>query len=209
MAQMKNRFRFGGLLAVLGLLGLAGNASAVPIAFDFTSVGAVTGTSSCGPYCFTVKTQGLAFETDGGSDPYTWAFEGLMEFYQINDIGYGFGTGPGLGWKFKDLSGTNNLFGSYFMTLLGDLNDIVRTGTVGYLVEGGSGLFEGATGVGNSDISLYFGSLFVEHGSMSVKKAPTVPPAAVPEPGATGVLAAGLGMLAFLAYRRRRAVQKY
>jgi hypothetical protein len=57
---MKNKFKFGGLLALLGVLGLAsGTASATPIDYWFTNTGSIdVGTCTDASYCKTLTTQG-------------------------------------------------------------------------------------------------------------------------------------------------------
>jgi hypothetical protein len=77
-------------------------------------------------------------------------------------------------------------------------------GAAFYDITGGSGLFAGATGTGSSVISIskWYSGLpdFLEVGTMHVNT-----PTSVPEPSLTSLVAAGLMLVGFGAYRRRRA----
>jgi hypothetical protein len=206
---MKNKLT--SLIAAIGLLCLApGIASASYLEFDFNNTGGVVDTAPCGLGCYQVDTVGVAYETSGLPGSNSWLFTGSMKFLGGSA---GLGSGPGLGWSFNDLSGNNDLWGSFYTTLSGNENSPVRTGSVSYFVEGGSGLFAGATGLGNSliTVSNWFVTLFTETGKMYVVTtgSPTTPSTNVPEPGMVSLLAAGLVMMGFVAYRRRReALQK-
>jgi len=102
-------------------------------------------------------------------------------------------------WSFIDNSGGNDLSGTFSWTLDDGLK-------ASYDITGGSGLFAGATGAGSSVISItrWYSGLpeFLEVGTMHVRTPPTT---RVPEPSLTGLVAAGLMMVGFGAYRRRRA----
>jgi hypothetical protein len=198
--------KFTGFLIALGLFSLAsGTAAAGIIDFSFTNQGSVTGMPvSCGGNCVRVATTGTATETGGTAGASSWTFNGVMEFSSTGWFGLeGNGTGTGLGWSFTDIAGNDNLYGS-FSSALTNLAGLFTVGTVDYVISGGSGMFSGATGYGASDISFTFGQ-FAENGWMHVV-ADVVADATtpVPEPGITALLLAGLGMLAFMAYRRRR-----
>ena len=198
--------KFAGLLVAVGLLGLASApASATIIDFSFHNQGSVTGAVSCGSNCLRVATTGTATETGGLAGANSWTFNGVMEFSPSGWFGVdGDGTGTGLGWMFTDTSGNDNLKGS-FSSNLTTLAGLFSAGTVDYVISGGSGMFSGATGYGASDIVLALGQ-FAENGWMHVVTSSVR--ASVPEPGTTTLLLAGFGMLAFVAYRRRRAHSK-
>jgi hypothetical protein len=181
---MKNKFKWGGLIALISFLGLAGAASATPITFDFQTGGSAAITDWCGLNCGTLHTDGALFVEGvlaGG-------FKGTMVINgDVEDTST---------WSFFDFSG-NSIFG----TLSGDLQGLlglIGTGTLDYLITGGTGFFAGATGWGDSEYGFLLGG-YGEHGTMNVELA------AVPEPAISTLLLAGFGMVAFLAYRRRRA----
>ena len=185
---MKNKF--AGLIAAIGLFGLVPNiASAGLINFAFGSGGAA---SSCGAGCLEVNSLGLAVETSGLPGLNVGLFQGSLKFI------------PGAStWSFSQIGGSNDLFGSFTSALNG--NPFQKTGNLFYTVLGGGGLFAGASGYGQSFVSItsFFGKgLFLEHGWMSVL---TRPSAEVPEPGMISLFLAGFGMIAYVAYRRRRA----
>jgi hypothetical protein len=198
--------KFAGLLVALGLFGLASApASATIIDFSFHNQGSLTGAVSCGSNCLRVATTGTATETSGIPGANSWTFNGVMEFSSSGWFGLeGDGTGAGLGWMFTDTSGNDNLKGS-FSSDLTSLAGLLGAGTVDYVISGGSGLFSGAAGYGVSDIAFAFGQ-FAESGWMHVVTSTVT--ASVPEPGMTTLLLAGFGMLAFVAYRRRRTHSK-
>jgi hypothetical protein len=189
---MKNKFKWGGLLSLVGFLGLAGSASATPIDFSFTNIGSIDSVTSCGFGCNSVQTSGDLWV--GGA--VVGSFEGTMKV-----LGFGVSEVTDAStWSFVDNSSLNSLFG----TLSGDLVGLLKGFIVGgggaldYSVNGGTGFFTGATGTGNSVFG-FSGSSYIEHGQLSVDTAP------VPEPGVATLLLAGFGMVGFLAYRRRRA----
>jgi hypothetical protein len=196
--HMKNKFKWGGLLALVGFLSLAsGTASAAIINFSFTNLGSVDSITSCGSGCKSLQTSGDLIV--GGSVVGTFA--GTMKLLQTDWLEYD--VTPASTWSFLDTSGTNNLFG----TLSGDLLGILKLaggGSLSYGIGGGSGFFAGASGGGASTFA-FLGNGYAETGWLSV----LVPdPASVPEPGVTSLLLAGLGMMGVLAYRRRRAQAK-
>jgi hypothetical protein len=190
---MKNKFKWGGLLALVGFLSLAsGTASAAIINFSFTNLGSIDSITSCGAGCNAMQTSGDLLV--GGSVVGT--FEGTMKLVQT---GWGeHDVAPVSTWSFLDTSGLNNLFG----TLSGDLLGILKLaglGSLSYGIDGGTGFFTGATGGGGS-IFAFANKGYAETGWLSVNV-----PESVPEPGITTLLIAGLGMMGFLAYRRRRS----
>ncbi len=205
---MRFKSKFAGLLVALGLFSLASTtATAGIIDFSFNNQGSAVGAVSCGSNCLRVSTTGTATETGGIAGANSWTFNGVMEFSSTSWFGLdGNGTGAGLGWKFIDTSGNDNLFGS-FSSDLTSLAGLFSVGTVDYVINSGSGMFAGATGYGASDIFLAFGQ-FAENGWMHVVTTAAGATTAVPEPGVTTLLFAGFGMLAFVAYRRRRAQSK-
>jgi hypothetical protein len=187
---MKNKFKWGGLLALIGLLGLAsGTASAAPITFSFTNVGSIDNITSCGFGCNTLQTSGDLYV--GGS--VVGSFAGTMKV-----LGFGVSAVDSAStWSFLDISGLNNLFG----TLSGDLIGLLQLGgggSLNYTIDGGTGFFSGAAG-GGSSVFGFSGSNYIEVGSLSVSTA------SVPEPAMTTLLLAGFGMVAVVAFRRRRA----
>jgi hypothetical protein len=197
MGFMKRFFRNG--LAIAALCGVAPFASASVINLDFSSAGIGHASDSCGGPCYEITTNGLAYETGGLPGVNAWSFKGVMQFIDTGSGGIGAGiAGLNGGWRFNDLLGSDNLWGS-FATVLG-AND---TGFVTYAIQGGTGLFQGALGSGSSLFSVtagFFPYLFsyVENGSMRVAVGGDV---AVFEPGVLALMVTGL---ALLAYTRRR-----
>jgi hypothetical protein len=187
--MLKNKLKWAGFLAVFGFLSLtSGTASATPITFDFTNVGSISNIASCGMGCSTFNTSGdlLVGGVDVGS------FAGTLK---VVSIGLGIaGVADTSTWTFLDSSGSNSLMG----TLSGDLLGLLKLaggGALSYDVNGGSGVFTGATGSGSSVFGFY-GSSYVETGRMTVNT--------VPEPAANAMMLAALGMLGYMAWRRRR-----
>lgn len=203
---MKNTFKLAGLLLASAFLAVASTAaSAGIINFSFTNTGHVDSVGpNCGAGCILVETTGQATEIGGLPGVNEWAFSGVMQFYQDWDSGFGYGVGSGLGWSFEDLDGNNNLYGSFTQAVDGNLSDIIRPGSVQYTILGGSGIFDGSKGSGSSTITYFLSSWFTELGSMVV----VTKPASVPEPAVSTLLIAGLGMVGFMAYRRRRATTR-
>ena len=202
---MNKTFKLTSLIAAMAMLCFASaSASAGIISFGFTNDGFIGGVdNSCGAGCVLLTSAGIASATGGSGE--TWLFNGQMKVYEGADLG--FGAGPGLGWSFTDLDGNNNLYGSF--TALGDLFSWGGASDVYYTVLGGSGLFSGAVGTGHSTIwtSIFEfwglnGGTFHEEGAMTIWTPTT---AAVPEPAVSTLLIAGLGIVGFMAYRRRRA----
>lgn len=198
---MKMKFKLASSLIATAFLALASaSASAGVINFTFTNFGSVTGATSCGSNCLLVATQGVATETSGIAGSNSWNFSGLMKFSATGLFSAeGNGTGGLLGWSFSDTSGNDNLWGS-FSSDVGTFFGLLGAGTVDYSVTGGSGIFDGASGYGGSNIAFALGS-FAEDGWMHVVTAANT---SVPEPGMTTLLIAGIGIMGFLAYRRRR-----
>jgi hypothetical protein len=164
---MKNKFKWGGLLALVGFLGLAGSASATPITFSFTNIGTVDNVSSCGFGCSSMQTSGDLY-VDGFL---AGTFAGTMKVLGFIDSD----VASSSSWSFLDSSGLNSL-------------------------NGGTGLFSGSTGHGESDF-LFAGNQYGESGWLTVNTGAT----SVPEPAVSTLLLVGFGMVGFLAYRRRRA----
>lgn len=185
---MKNKFKWSGLVALVGFLTLAsGTASATPISFDFTNEGTAN-ISTCGWGCSQLTTSGdleIGGVVVGG-------FSGTMRL-----LGIGLTTVDQTvsTWSFVDNSGTNSLFGS----LGGDVLNLFALGGgwLTYAVQNGTGLFANATGGGSSAFG-FLGNWYHEEGHLNVQTA------SVPEPGATMLLLVALGMAGVLAYRRRR-----
>lgn len=202
---MKNQLRR--LFAVAAICLTPTLASAGAITFDFSSWGTATPTGSCGLFCYEIRTSGTVIEI-GDNVPGTssWSLSGVMQFLQIGSVlGIGAGLSPlGGGWSFIDATGSNSLFGSFTMLLEGGLNDDIRYGSVQYLIEGGTGLFEDASGLGLSVIAFdREGSLFsfIERGVMSaLVSAQSIE---VPEPGTLALFAAGMLAMLVLVHRRR------
>lgn len=189
---MKNKFKWGGLIALISFLGFAGAASATPITFDTGPNGGTSTVSYCSPFqfnCGTMSTSGTLY-VDGSE----WgAFAGEL-VVRASGFLEGDVTDTSI-WSFT--SGANSLFG----TLSGDLGGLlggIGGGALEYIVSGGSGLFAGATGKGSSNY-WFLGDHYYEYGQLNVDVA------SVPEPAISTLLLAGFGMVAFLAYRRRRA----
>jgi PEP-CTERM motif-containing protein len=198
---MKMTFRLASSLVAIAFLALASaSASAGVINFTFTNFGSVTGATSCGSNCLLVATSGVATETAGIAGANTWTFAGLMKFSATGLFSAeGNGTGGNLGWSFTDTSGNDNLWGS-FSSDISTFFGLLGAGTVDYDITGGSGMFNGATGYGGSRMAFALGS-FTEDGWMHVVTAANT---SVPEPGMTTLLIAGIGIMGFMAYRRRR-----
>lgn len=205
---MSKSFRH--FLAAVALCLSPAFASAGIITFDFDSWGVATPIGSCGLLCYEIQTQGTVIEIGSDDVPGTqsWSLSGLMQFLQVGNL-FGIGTGQtslGGGWSFTDTTGGNSLFGSFTMLLEGGADDSSRLGSVQYIVEGGTGLFDQAIGTGLSIISLEReGSLFsfFERGLMSVLISGNGS-VQVPEPGVLALFAAAAFGL-FLAMRRRRS----
>jgi hypothetical protein len=196
---MARKFKLAGVLAALGLFSLAsGAASAGIIDFNFNNKGSIVGAEICGGNCLRVTTTGTATETSGIAGANSWTFSGIMEFSATGWFSAeGDGTGAGLGWKFMDTSGGDNLWGS-FSSDVTSVFGLLGKGTVDYLIGGGTGLFNGASGYGGSKIGFALGE-FEENGWMHA-----VTTASVPEPAMVTLTLAGFGMIALVAYRRRR-----
>ncbi len=198
---MKKSFR--GLVAALGMVCLAPIATAGSIDFNFSTEGTLD-KDGCGILCYTLHTSGTAYDfSDDVPGTSSWAFNGFMTFFGSPWLGGTDPTSP-TSWSFTDAGGGgNNLSGTFSWLFLPDsLGD--HAGTAHYDITGGSGLFAGATGVGSSVISItkWYSGLpeFLEVGTMRVRSSPT----AVPEPGLTSLVAAGLMMVGFVSWRRRR-----
>jgi hypothetical protein len=193
-----------GLVAAVGMLCLApAIASASVINFDFATEGTLD-KDGCGFACYKIETSGTAYDFSNDVPGTTsWTFSGYMTFFggALPWTGVTGVTDPSSpsGWSFVDDSGSNNLSGTFLWALLDG------SGKAFYDITGGSGLFAGATGAGSSVISItrWYSGLpeFLEVGTMHVR----TPPTSVPEPSLTSLVAAGLMLVGFGAYRRRRA----
>jgi hypothetical protein len=183
-------------LAAVALLGL------VPTLASATNISFVTEgtfeTDDCGTLCSKIHTQGTAYDFTNvvpGTD--TWSFSGYMTFFGLPWLG-GASAGPSH-WSFSDDSNNNNDLSGTFEWILGPGGD----GVALYDITGGSGLFAGASGFGKSIIAItkwYCGlPEFQEVGKMKVTSTVT----SVPEPGTTTLVAAGLLLLGFAAWRKR------
>jgi hypothetical protein len=193
---MKNKFKFGGLLALLGVLGLAsGTASATPIDYWFTNTGSIdVGTCTDASYCKTLTTQG-DFKVGNEVLGTFQSTLTVLKFFD-SDVADSLWT-----LSFLGDSGENRLKGTVSGDLFGLLQSVLNLGVGGaghldYIVSGGTGLFAGATGDGWS-IFTFDENGFSQGGHLNVETS-------VPEPGLMALLLAGLGMVGFMAYRRRR-----
>jgi hypothetical protein len=200
---MKNKLKFGGLLALLGVLGLASStASATPITFGFSTSDGSANITPCegGDSACNILTTHGDLQIGGqtvGSFTATMTLLGvpitnLLDFSD-DDISTVDGHSK---WLFVDSTGANSLSGS----LSGDLANIanfVGMGGLKYTIEKGTGLFANAFGAGVSAFS-FLGGTYNEEGVMWVDTHP------VPEPGVTVLLLAGLGMAGYMAWQRRR-----
>jgi hypothetical protein len=183
-------------LAAIVLAGFApGFASANIIDFSFVTAGTLQA-NNCGFLCYSIHTQGTAYDfTDEVAGTSSWTFSGNMTFFGVPWIA-GSSGGPSY-WSFSDDSSSgNDLSGTFGWTLLGGI------GTAIYDITGGSGLFAGASGSGGSIIAIsnWYADLpeFIEVGKMKVSATP------VAEPDTTSLVAAGLLLLGFVAWRRRK-----
>jgi hypothetical protein len=196
---MKNKLT--SLIAAVGLLCLApGIASAGFLTFDFKNEGTIQ-KDSCGFGCYSIETTGTAYDyTDDVPGTSSWSFSGYMTFLGVPWFVGGTDNGSPTSWSFIDNgSSANNLSGTFSWTFL------FGNGMAHYTIDSGSGLFAGASGGGSSLVTIkkWYSDLpeFSEVGTMYVRTEPT----RVPEPGMASLFAAGLGLIGFVAYRRRRA----
>lgn len=198
---MKKQF---GLVATL-VLGLASlPASAGVINLTFLGGGVVEDVAGCGTNCYQLSTSGSAVAIDDNGSAYSWDFSGALRFSNLFDT-TGTGSGSGLGWYFDDSgSGNNDLWGTFSSTMLDGfklsdwLNGATGAGKLTYSITGGSGLFDGAWGGGESLI-VYALWAYGEGGWMHVKT-----PVSTPEPASMALLATGMGLFGLGAWRRRR-----
>jgi hypothetical protein len=187
MIQMK-KLRLAGILAALAIMA-AGSASAAPISFSFWNDGYIADVDGClgGGACLRVTTGGDVTETSGLPGVNEWTFTGVMEY----TLGWPLvGNGTDIGWSFLDVGGVNNLYGT-FTSISFDL----MTYFVSYVITDGTGMFANAKGAGSSTLKLSWNGSFNEFGRMWAE---------VPEPGTTALFAAGLMLIGFMAWRRRR-----
>jgi len=191
--ELSNMKKLLGLVAAVGMSCLApAIASASIINFGFETSG-TRDKDNCGLFCSEYRTSGTVTETtDNVPDTSSWTLSGYTK------VLFGF-LETDSAWSFEDDTGNNNLSGTFVWLKNGDgYNGL-------YKVTSGTGLFAGATGTGSSVISItnWYSGLeeFYEVGWMQVK----TPRTAVAEPSTTGLAFAGLLMLGFAAFQRRRA----
>jgi hypothetical protein len=201
---MAKRMKLASLAAAVGVLSLASmSASAAVINFNFESVGTVD-VNGCGTNCYELRTAGIATEDGGIVGNNSWNFNGVMRFSSVTDT-----TGQGVSWYFDDRDSTNGSNNDLWGTFTGNMVDwfslsprhdlATGLGILTYTITGGSGLFSGAWGNGESGIGYALG-YYLEEGRMTAYT-----PTNVPEPGTTTLLAAALGMFGVVAWRRRRS----
>jgi hypothetical protein len=145
---MTKRFTLGGILAAF-LLFVSGTASAVPVTFDITLAGTISGSDTL------ADASGSILDFSG------WSFESTLHRSGDDVI-------EGSTWKFTD--GTHSLEG----TLTGKLYGLIPWtggGFLNYLITGGTGLLYGATGYGYSEGGWVLG-MFGQQGTMTITSVP-------------------------------------
>lgn len=200
--------KISSLLALAGLACLApGIASAGFLSFDFTNIGSRSYVD-CDSGSVSMDVHGAA--VDNSNDvPGTlaWEYDGSLLFTGISCEAPTVATSGS--WQLLDHGPAgNNLWG----TLDALLEATTQTLNTTYTITGGTGLFEGATGYGwgLSDALFSVGGWFtayVEQGRMFIRSRDDGA-TALPEPGVTGLFAAGLILVGVMGLRRRRAPVK-
>jgi len=180
-------------------------ASAGLIGFDFSSFGAGLSGEVCGDSCSElalfsdVTVSGLDSYFAPGAAP-GFSLTGGFQFVELGDYGSG-GAPPTGNWQLTD-GGGDSLFGLFTGQFSGGASDPERDGSLLYAVEGGTGLFGGALGVGISSVVFSpFPGYYTEAGTFAVQVPDTVE---APEPGIIALFATGMGMLALAWTVRRR-----
>jgi hypothetical protein len=178
------------LIAGVALLGAAA-ISAPAHALDIISFG--TGSSSAvpciaDPACLNVHVVGTETDlvglTPSGTD--TWAYS--LNF-QLNNFSTGAGT-----WRYTDLGfGHNDIFGTSLHNQE-TLSPTIFKDSVRYVITGGTGLFAGASGTGQT--TAYIDLITGRHTDSSVLSV-----VLVPEPGSWALMLAGLA--AMVGFRSR------
>ena len=180
-------------------------ASANLIGFDFSSLGNGIEGEVCGHSCSELAL--LSNVTVSGLDSYfapgaapSFSLTGGFQFVELGSYGTG-GAPPTGNWQLTD-GGGDSLFGLLTGQFSGGASDPERDGVLLYAVQGGTGLFDGALGLGISSVVFSpFPGYYSEAGTFAVELADTVE---APEPGIIALFATGMGMLALVWTGRRR-----
>lgn len=190
---MKLPFALKATVAALALAaGAAGTAHAAgPIEFLFNGNGSVVAVP-CGADCLDATVSGVANDWFGLSSPIPDSWEVTAIFNLTAGVLSG-------SFVFSDVpTGTNSFVGSLMGTLGPSLLPGVGKAEIKYLVEAGTGLFDGHTGIGQSTVYVdAVKGIYTEAGGFNL--------APVPEPSTWALL--GGGLLA-LGWMRRRAISQ-